>query len=94
MSYMGRKKRRGVVTPWKVVRRCVVFFTTICVIPVLLVLLVATDQYLRPTGRSKISLIRPEVGYVVFSFLFLVMDFVFLSIIQDTVVASIPSEIL
>ncbi|KAF2878661.1 hypothetical protein ILUMI_27510 [Ignelater luminosus] len=58
MAYKKRKRRPP--TPWKVVRRCVVFFTTICIIPVILVLLVTTDQYLRPIRANRIS-VRPEM---------------------------------
>lgn len=54
-----KKRRRRSPTPWKAVRRCVVFFTTICIIPVVLVLLVTTDQYLRPIRTGRIS--RPEM---------------------------------
>lgn len=66
MNAKGKKRTRRVPAPWKVLRRCVMFFTTICVIPVVLVLLVATDQYLRPTGRNKI-VIHSEVS--IFKFL-------------------------
>lgn len=72
MSYRNRKRRRNSVAPWKAMRRCVVFFTTICVIPVLLVLLVATDQYLRPNNRNRIAFSRPDVSFVVSCFIVLI----------------------
>ncbi|KAJ8925890.1 hypothetical protein NQ315_009742 [Exocentrus adspersus] len=46
-----KKRRKGQVSGWRVVRRCVVFFTAICVVPVLLVLIVATDNYMRPVHQ-------------------------------------------
>ncbi|KRT85433.1 hypothetical protein AMK59_2187, partial [Oryctes borbonicus] len=55
-------KRKKHLTSWKVVRRCVVFFTTICVIPVLLFLMVTTDQYMRPI-RSNRFFLKPQLGY-------------------------------
>ncbi|XP_019881593.2 carbohydrate sulfotransferase 11 [Aethina tumida] len=47
-----RKRRRAQVSGWKAIRRCVIFFTAVCVIPVLLVLMVATDHYMRPVQHS------------------------------------------
>ncbi|XP_045468996.1 carbohydrate sulfotransferase 11-like [Harmonia axyridis] len=59
---MGYKRhKRKWPGPWKAVKRCVLFFTTICVIPLLLVLLVTTDHYLRPL---KHSFTRQENGIV------------------------------
>lgn len=52
--------RRRTVTTWKVVRRCVVFLTTLCIIPVLLVLLVTTDQYMRPM-RTHRTIYQQEI---------------------------------
>ncbi|CAH2002317.1 unnamed protein product [Acanthoscelides obtectus] len=52
---LRRRKNRYQVSGWKVIRRCVVFFTAVCVVPVLLVLLVATDHYMRPVRK---------IGYV------------------------------
>lgn len=58
---------RRQVTPWRVAKRCVMFLTTLCVIPVLLVLLVITDQYSRPFGprnfyqHQEVSLKKPPV---------------------------------
>ncbi|KAJ8984220.1 hypothetical protein NQ317_011130 [Molorchus minor] len=47
-----RKRRKAQVSGWRVVRRCILFFTAVCVVPVLLVLLVATDHYMRPVRHS------------------------------------------
>lgn len=47
--------RRRHIFPWKAIRRCVMFLTTLCIIPVLLVLLVTTDQYLRPIRINSLS---------------------------------------
>lgn len=60
MAYKKRKRRPP--TPWKVLRRCVIFFTTICIIPVILVLLVTTDQYLRPIRSHRLGT-RPEMDF-------------------------------
>ncbi|CAH1112230.1 unnamed protein product [Psylliodes chrysocephalus] len=46
-----KKRRKAQVSGWRVMRRCVIFFTAICIIPVLLVLMVATDRYLQPVRR-------------------------------------------
>lgn len=59
MGYRQRKRKK--LNQWKVVKRCVVFFTTICVIPVLLVLLVTTDQYMRPIRPNRSTFFRPEL---------------------------------
>lgn len=61
MSFKKRKRKQP--TPWKVVRRCVVFFATICIIPVVLVLLITTDLYMRPirTG-GRDGMYRPDVS--------------------------------
>lgn len=55
-------KRKKHLASWKVVRRCVVFFTTICVIPVLLFLMVTTDQYMRPM-RTDRFFFKPQLGH-------------------------------
>ncbi|GJQ80792.1 hypothetical protein Trydic_g9383 [Trypoxylus dichotomus] len=55
-------KRKKHLTSWKVVRRCVMFFMTICVIPVLLFLMVTTENYMRPM-RSNRFFLRPQLGY-------------------------------
>lgn len=46
---------------WKAVRRCTIFLTAICVVPVLLVLFVTPEQYMR-TIRSpeKITFVRTD----------------------------------
>ncbi|KAL1501003.1 hypothetical protein ABEB36_006409 [Hypothenemus hampei] len=41
---------------WKVIRRCVIFFTAICLVPVFLVFMVATDHYY---ARPRIPLNHP-----------------------------------
>ncbi|XP_060516826.1 carbohydrate sulfotransferase 11-like isoform X2 [Cylas formicarius] len=51
-----RKRRRNHSNGWKVIRRCVFFFTAVCLIPVLLVLLVATDHYMRPVRHVPFNL--------------------------------------
>ncbi|CAH1116862.1 unnamed protein product [Phaedon cochleariae] len=48
-----KRRRKAQVSGWRVVRRCVLFFTAVCVVPVLLVLLVATDQYMRPVSNHQ-----------------------------------------
>ncbi|KAH1006347.1 hypothetical protein HUJ05_007092 [Dendroctonus ponderosae] len=40
---------------WRMIRRCVIFFTAICFIPVFLVFMVATDHYVRPERHRMIS---------------------------------------
>ncbi|XP_031346032.1 carbohydrate sulfotransferase 11 [Photinus pyralis] len=57
-----RKPKRKPSTPWKVIRRCMIFFTTICIIPVVLVLFVTSDQYLRPMRGHRLGL-RPEMDF-------------------------------
>ncbi|KAJ8944955.1 hypothetical protein NQ318_013103 [Aromia moschata] len=48
-----RKRRKTHVNGWRVVRRCVLFFMAVCVVPVVLVLVVATDHYMRPVRHSS-----------------------------------------
>ncbi|XP_057663029.1 carbohydrate sulfotransferase 11-like [Diorhabda carinulata] len=48
-----KKRRKPRANGWRVIRRCVVFFTAICIVPVLLVLMVATDRYSRPVPRHS-----------------------------------------
>ncbi|CAG9764283.1 unnamed protein product [Ceutorhynchus assimilis] len=49
-----RKIKRSQASGWRVIRRCVIFFTAICLVPVFLVFMVATDHYVRPE-RHKLS---------------------------------------
>jgi hypothetical protein len=57
-----RRRKRTEESAWRAVRRCVVFFTTICVVPVLLVLIVTTDTYMRPMKQT--SFLRPQFEHV------------------------------
>ncbi|XP_072385912.1 carbohydrate sulfotransferase 11-like [Diabrotica undecimpunctata] len=61
-----KRRRRAQVSGWRVMRRCVIFFTAICVIPVLLVLMVATDRYLQPVRHQTQYMHRQvnEVGKI------------------------------
>ncbi|XP_066249722.1 carbohydrate sulfotransferase 11-like [Euwallacea similis] len=46
-----RKIKRTQSKGWKVIRRCVIFFTAICLVPVFMVFMVATEHYVRPGGQ-------------------------------------------
>ncbi|XP_050298930.1 carbohydrate sulfotransferase 11-like [Anthonomus grandis grandis] len=49
---------------WRVIRRCVIFFTAICFVPVFLVFMVATDHYVRPDRhRLSFSMQKPFRDY-------------------------------
>ncbi|XP_022907704.2 carbohydrate sulfotransferase 11 [Onthophagus taurus] len=61
---LARKHR---IASWKVLRRCVIFFMAICVIPVTLVLLVTTDQYMKPNRVGEMGFIRPQISDAVIS---------------------------
>lgn len=41
---------------WRVIRRCVIFFTAICLVPVFLVFMVATDHYVRPERHVSFNM--------------------------------------
>ncbi|KAJ3648625.1 hypothetical protein Zmor_020417 [Zophobas morio] len=57
-----RRRKRADESAWRAVRRCVVFFATICVVPVLLVLIVTTDSYMRPVRQT--AFVRPQFEHV------------------------------
>lgn len=50
-----RKVKRSQGGGWRMIRRCVIFFTAICFIPVFLVFMVATDHYVRPERHRMVS---------------------------------------
>ncbi|XP_017784239.1 PREDICTED: carbohydrate sulfotransferase 11-like isoform X2 [Nicrophorus vespilloides] len=58
MRYRKKKK----IAKWKAIQRCVIFFMAICVIPVVLFLVVTTDQYMRPLQPNRVAFVRPEGG--------------------------------
>ncbi|XP_044265531.1 carbohydrate sulfotransferase 11 [Tribolium madens] len=57
-----RRRKRPEESAWRAVRRCVVFFTTICIVPVLLVLIVTTDSYMRPVKQTPF--LKPQFDNV------------------------------
>ncbi|XP_076268359.1 carbohydrate sulfotransferase 11-like isoform X1 [Rhynchophorus ferrugineus] len=54
-----RKIKRTQANGWRIARRCVIFFTVICLVPVFLVIMVATDHYIRPVRPLSFGIRKP-----------------------------------
>ncbi|XP_018322881.1 carbohydrate sulfotransferase 11 isoform X1 [Agrilus planipennis] len=48
-----KKCKRTAIAQWKFARRCIFFTTTVCIIPIILVFMVTTDQYVRAVRARK-----------------------------------------
>lgn len=71
----SQKKKTHKMAHFRLAKKCIAFFATICILPVILVLLVTTDQYMRPQQQRHLLEVRcntplktPCISYGPFSF--------------------------